>query len=236
MDRDSILAEVRRTAVENGGVALGRLRLETEAGVKAHHWKKYWARYGDLVREAGFEPNKLVDAIPDDELCAAVVVLARELGRFPTLADLQVRRAYDAAFPSVGVFQRLGNKAAIVTKVVAYCRARDGHEDVPAMCPDATHKRPSKSPQTDTTGDGFVYLIESGRFYKIGHSVHAGARERQLAIQLPEPVATVHVIRTDDPTGIEAYWHRRFADLRKNGEWFDLRREDVAAFKRRKFM
>jgi hypothetical protein len=83
---------------------------------------------------------------------------------------------------------------------------------------------------------GYVYLIKSGRYSKSGKTNAVGRREYELAIQLPERATTIHVIRTDDPGGIETYWHKRFEAKRKNGEWFELDSADIAAFKRRKFM
>jgi hypothetical protein len=61
------------------------------------------------------------------------------------------------------------------------------------------------------------------------------ARVRVLQQGLPEAARLVHVIHTDDPHGIESYWHRRFAQKRVRGEWFKLLGEDVMAFRQRKF-
>lgn len=238
MQRSFIISEVQRTAIANGGVALGRVRLDAETGVKEHHWKKYWARYSDLVREAGFDPNEKTEAWGEEALSEFLARLARELGRFPTDADTLVKSTYDAEFPAARVFsRRLGRKAERVAKVAAFCRSRPDFADVLVLCGAATPAAEEDPPATASdAADGFVYLLKSGKFYKIGRTIHAGARERQLALQLPEAASTVHIIRTDDPAGIEAYWHQRFAAQRKNGEWFELRREHVSAFRRRKFM
>lgn len=78
--------------------------------------------------------------------------------------------------------------------------------------------------------------MKSGRFYKLGRTNHVGRRHWELGIQLPEKLNLIHSIATDDPVGIEKYWHERFADRRANGEWFELTKADIDAFKRRKFM
>jgi hypothetical protein len=95
-------------------------------------------------------------------------------------------------------------------------------------------------PQTDAraaarSDDGHVYLVECGGLYRIGRCVQNGPRTGEVRLSLPRKAGLVHCIRTDDPPGIEAYWHRRFADRRVDRDWFLLSPADVAAFRRRRF-
>src|SRR5262249_53016088 len=112
--------------------------------------------------------------------------------------------------------------------------------DVASICKEFIAVTPAETiaPATDAPAldTGFVYLMRSGNRYKIGATTDLARRSQAIAVQMPDPTLTVHVIRTDDAFGIEAYWHRRFAAKRTNGEWFNLDRADVAAFRRRKTM
>ncbi len=74
--------------------------------------------------------------------------------------------------------------------------------------------------------------MKYGRYYKIGKSSIIEKRKYEIGIKLPEELKGIHEIKTDDPSGIEAYWHNRFKDKRKQGKWFDLSASDVKAFKK----
>ncbi len=236
--KSHILDEVRRTARENRGVPLGRGRFLAATGIRESDWLgKIWARWGDAVREAGLTPNALQAPFSDEFLLEKLAIITRELGRFPTRPELRLRTRNDPDFPDPKTLERFGSKADLAARLTEYCKTRPGYTDVvnfAAIEADRRQRRPEET--LESPGFGFVYLLKAGRYYKIGRSNAVGRRQRELAIQLPERATLVHSIKTDDPVGIEAYWHGRFADKRGNGEWFMLSARDVAAFRRRKFM
>lgn len=234
-DREAILAEICRTAAANGGVALGKGRFAAATGISQARWSGvYRARRSDAVREAGFVPNRLQPAFPDDHLLGKMAELARELGRWPVSAEQRLKNRQDKSFPNIKAFERFGGKADLQRAAADYCHSREGWEDVPALI-DVPPTPTQQTRKADTVA-GSVYMLKAGKHYKIGRSNAVGRREREIALQLPERARLVHTINTDDPPGIEQYWHQRFAAKRANGEWFALNAEDVSAFRRRKFM
>jgi hypothetical protein len=241
MTREFILKEIKRTAQSNGGKALGRQRFIDETGIKEHDWKgKIWARWGDAVREAGYSPNDFQTAFDDAYLLEQLALLIRDLGRFPVNMEMRLRKRADASFPNEKVYERFGTKRQLTARIIEHCRSKPDFRDVIALCEGLPTEHAQRAAKTKSPREefGFVYLLKSGRHYKIGRSNAAGRRERELDIQLPEKATNIHVIRTDDPVGIEAYWHNRFATkrIRPGAEWFGLDSTDVNAFRRRKFM
>jgi hypothetical protein len=241
MNRSHILQEIKRTAEANGGVPLGSARFEKETGINTWDWQEFWPRWSEALREANYAPNQFNDSYSETELLEKYAKLAQTLGKLPTVGDIIFKARNDSEFPRMNTLSsRLGRKAALIKKLEEFCRTRNEYQDVARLCVEYVSPKnsvPEESFQkSGTVEDGCVYLIKSGRFHKIGRANSAGRREYELSIQLPEKTKAIHVIRTDDPNGIEAYWHNRFAEKRKNGEWFELSAADVAVFKRRKFM
>lgn len=101
MTKTQILDEIRRTAQANGGAPLGAKRFGDETGIHSADWLgKFWARWSDALREAGFVPNELQGAFDGTELLAVYAKFARDLGRLPTAGDLRLKRRTDDKFPN----------------------------------------------------------------------------------------------------------------------------------------
>jgi hypothetical protein len=239
VDKQEVIAEIHRLTEANGGVPPGQKRFRSETGIRDHEViGRLWPNWGEALKAAGFAPNTWTGPMDEDALFDQYVALARRIGKLPTRGDLGVEATANPGFPARTTFaRRLGTKSQIAQRVRAWCEENPGNDDVLAMCPPASAlaavTEDGDEPATvDTPPFGFVYLLKSGRRYKVGRSNDAGRRGYEVRLQLPDPVEEVHKIKTDDPEGIEAYWHRRFADRRLNGEWFDLRKAEVDAFKR----
>jgi hypothetical protein len=236
--KSQIVAEIKRAAQANGGAPLGKRRFETETGIRESDWSgRYWARWTDAVAEAGYTPNKRTAAWDRDELLRPLAILARKIGRFPTRAEMRLANR-TSSFPDSGLAHVFGARAPQIDALMDFCQREPTYADVLPLL-DAPKSKAVGDAEKAASHDepiGHVYLLRSGRYYKVGRSNAVGRRERELQIQLPERASVVHSIKTDDPVGIERYWHERFSERRKNGEFFQLTAEDIRAFRRRKFM
>ena len=241
MEKDYIINEIIRTAKENGGIPLGSGKFKNSTGIKNTDWcGKYWTNWGEALIEAGYEPNKLKEPYDEEVLIRKLIDLINEDKEFPTLRRLKKKAFDDKSFPSHSTFKnRLGKKHEMAEKVVGYCEKENVFPDVLQICRPISeaHQEDTEYEASDIKGEfSYVYLMKSGRYYKLGKSSFVERRNYELGIKLPEELKIIHKIKTDDPSGIEAYWYRRFDEKRKKGEWFDLSSSDVNAFKRRNFM
>ncbi|MFL6856643.1 MAG: GIY-YIG nuclease family protein [Allosphingosinicella sp.] len=233
--REIILGEIRRIAEASGGKPPGIMLFRRETGIPDGKWLGiYWARWSDVLGDAGYPANKWRQKLDSPELLRKLATVVRERGAIPARAELAILRRSDPSVPNQKTLSaHFGRHTGLVAALRTYCAEHEDFADVLTLLPQLAVS-PAPKQQRDTA-EGWVYLLKSGSHYKIGRSDQLEARVKKISIALPEATALVHAIRTDDPPGIEAYWHRRFNDRRANGEWFTLTANDVAAFCRRKF-
>lgn len=242
MDKEHILSEIKRTTEENDGRPLGKGRFQKETGIKPWDWcGKYWTGWSEAIAEAGYtNPNKLQSAYSDEFLLGKLVELIQELDCFPTSTELRLKGYQDKQFPTHNTFSRFGRKAGLIEAVLNYCEKNDVSDRVADICREVAIPVKTKKETNAKSAEierGFVYLMKHKKLgFKLGRSNCAERRNYDLGIKIPGKLELIHKITTDDPPGIEVYWKRRFRDKHTDGEWYDLGKDDIKAFRRRKTM
>ena len=233
--RDRVISEIQRIHASTGRVP-GRQLFQSETGIsQAEFIGKIWATWGEALNEAGLEPNTLQAKISTETILLSVAEACASLGKWPSVNALRVFAHGKPGFPSHSTLEKhFPKRAMLVDALRTWIVQPENHEyaEIAEMLP-APIRASTERPEVQNYGH--VYLIRSGEFYKIGRSSNFENRVKSIGVSLPEKLVPEHLISTDDPPGIEAYWHRRFADRRMNGEWFKLSKADVLAFKKRKF-
>jgi hypothetical protein len=231
ISRAKILSEIKRIAGGTGR-APGVRAFETATGISEGSWRGlYWARWSDALKEAGYEPNEWQGKSEANFIFEKFINASRHYRHLPTSMELRMYRRTHPNFPNEKTLHMyFGSKTELLSNLRTWVAGKPEYEDVVEML-----GAEAEAPKTERQKEGLVYLIRSGGHFKIGRSDELERRVREIRISLPQAATLLHSIRTDDPAGIEAYWHRRFADRRANGEWFKLSNADVAAFKRRKY-
>ena len=205
-------------------------------GIGETKWRgKFWARWGDALNDAGFAANQWTSKTDRDTILIGLIAACRHYGHFPTNSEIEMLRRSDQTIPAPNVIRNnMGNRSELVEAAKQFIGTKPEYADIAAILPKVLPSSRStiSSPKA---AEGFVYLIKSGDFFKVGRSDELERRVKEIRIALPDAATLLHAIRTDDPPGIEAYWHRRFAAQRANGEWFKLSPDDVRTFMKRKF-
>ncbi|MCB1416564.1 MAG: GIY-YIG nuclease family protein [Nitratireductor sp.] len=233
--KEFIVSEIRRVA-KNLGRAPGRVVFEKQTGIRMPEWYGiHWRSWGDALEEAGYQPNRKQQKLSSEEVLRKYAEAIRHFGRIPAEIDIRMYSRKRSDFPGHTTFgNHFGDKDRLLAAISEFIHANDDFADLRIIVP-KTDNQSEANQGSSLTKEGLVYLLRSGDHYKIGRSEDLEKRVKQISVALPNAVTLEHSIRTDDPAGIEAYWHRRFGDRRANGEWFSLTKEDIRAFKRRKF-
>lgn len=80
--------------------------------------------------------------------------------------------------------------------------------------------------------DGFVYVLISSGYFKIGRSKSPQRRLSDLQMATPHKIDLYMHVHTERPDYVEKELHLRFHNKRKRGEWYELSNEDLYELER----
>jgi hypothetical protein len=127
--RAHIIAEIKRIAPEKEGKPPGQELFTRLTGITRATWLgRHWARWGDALREAGFEPNAFQGKTPDDFLFTKLAEACRHYKRAPTSAELRMYRKIDPSFPTLE--NRFSTKVEMIACLRKWAINRSGFDDL----------------------------------------------------------------------------------------------------------
>jgi hypothetical protein len=231
--KEEIIKELQKYTKENGGKTPGEKAFFDNTAIGIWDRMKYWPNYGELVREAGLTPNKFDKTkYSKEQLCDLFIATVREIGKWPTRGILDVKHTNNPSFPHSGTFyKKLGLTKDLAVTLLDYVQQQEGYEDIIDFC-NLTIKNNEEAPSIGEISKGYVYIGKQHGKYKIGKAKDFTRRREDITLLGSEPFDLLHVIETDDMTGVEKYWHERFKSKWIRGEWFKLTLADLKAFKR----
>lgn len=246
--KEEIIKALQKCAKDNGGKTPGEHNFYEYAEIGIYDLHKLgWANWRELVLDAGLIPNKFDKTkYNHEQLCELFIEAIREKGRLPTRGELEVKHHKDSNFPDASTFyKKLGLVLTgdLATNLLEYVKGKQKYKDISTIC-NSFLETLSKNTMTEDSHlqdfIGYVYLLKSrlgnATAYKIGKA--SDPERRVLELNQPSNEQTlIWKIKTDDPAGIEEYWHKRFESKRlypnrAKDEWFKLKPSDVKAFKR----
>jgi hypothetical protein len=78
---------------------------------------------------------------------------------------------------------------------------------------------------------GFVYVIKSDKYCKIGMSLLPEKRISSIKTSCPHKVEIIRIFETDNMIKMEKNLHNYFIAYKLRGEWFDLPEEAIQALR-----
>ena len=209
MTKDAVMQRVRALATERGGhVSFNVFVVETGINGQWLRGQVWWTGWNSLLTEIGIKTREFsVPRTPVARIVEAVAGLIEREERWPTQDDLRRERVRDCSFPSLKVIKPI-LKSGALAKLIVELAATSGQFTAASLI--ARKYQPADESFVDVgLGEkvkGYVYLLRSGRSYKIGKSNDPSRRYREVRLELPDETHQVQTIPTDDPTGIESYW------------------------------
>ena len=241
MTKEQAIIIAQDLAAKNGGKISFRSFIE-EAGIPQQRLRKalWFPGWNKFLQEIGLSTKEFFnERTPNSDIVSAVAELVKRLKHWPTEDEFVKEKKVNSAFPDVSLIRR-AKKSGTLRLHLEHYRPEDETcaivRDIAKRLPVAANEDEADDSDTSMRVQGFVYMLRNGRRYKIGFTNSPVRRFREVRIELPDETIQVHTIPTDDPKGIEDYWHRRFASKQiRDTEFFELDANDIRAFKRRKY-